>query len=593
MSLSPYRRAFNVHSSSRIIISRTTPFCQKTRPLLTQDKSVFKSFRGFGSTTALSRVGVRDIMDHNSELFEYTSGRWIYNENKRLSERYLTFHVNELMKAAATSINKPESDVKSIQKLAEGGLNKIFEISMRDGTSVLARMPYPSTLPRRLAVASEVATMDFVRAHGVPTPQILGYAINENPVGSEYILMEKLPGRPIGDAWFSLSEPQRLQVLHDIVKLESKLFGIQLPASGSIYYARDLEPDTPRVGIPEVDGQFCVGPYTALRWWFDKRENLKIDRGPHVGTLRALQAPAEKELTWIREHGKPRYPFRRQYREAFHYKKQDPMVHAELLERYLRVAPHLIPTSPELNFPVLRHPDIQPNNIFISKDYRVTSLIDWQHATALPTFLAAGIPNSFQNYGDAESRSFTPPRLPVDLDSLGEFERAQAREEFRRRQVHFFYLGFTQRFNQRHWRALEEETDLLRRRIFDHAGEPWEGVNTALQYDLVQVSQSWDKIVHLDNDGTALTCPVSFTQKEAERIDALDDSHRDADGDVEQINELLGIASDGWTLNERFESAMSKSAEIREQALASADDDPWLREMSERHWPFDNYDEDE
>ncbi|KAK1910226.1 hypothetical protein P3342_006499 [Pyrenophora teres f. teres] len=30
-----------------------------------------------------------------------------------------------------------------------------------DGTSVLARLPYPSTQPRRLAVASEVATMNF------------------------------------------------------------------------------------------------------------------------------------------------------------------------------------------------------------------------------------------------------------------------------------------------------------------------------------------------------------------------------------------------------------------------------------------------
>jgi hypothetical protein len=269
------------------------------------------------------------------------------------------------------------------------------------------------------------------------------------------------------------------------------------------------------------------------------------------------------------------------------------MVHAESLKKYLHLAPHLIPSSPELTRPVLRHPDIQPNNIFISEDYRVTSLIDWQHATALPIFLAAGIPTSFQNYGDAESRFFTPPRLPIDLESLNEFERAQAWEEFRRRHVHFFYLGFTQKFNQEHWRALEEETDLLRRRIFDHAGEPWEGLNTALLYDLVQVSQNWNKIAPLNHDGTASTCPVSFTQKEAEHIDALDDLHRDADGDVEHINELLGIASDGWTPNERFESAKSKSAEIREQALASADDEPWLREMSERHWPFDDYDEDE
>jgi hypothetical protein len=103
--------------------------------------------------------------------------------------------------------------------------------------------------------------------------------------------------------------------------------------------------------------------------------------------------------------------------------------------------------------------------------------------------------------------------------------------------------------------------------------------------DLSEVSRSWGNIAPLDNDGTAPTCPVSFTQEEAEQIDALDDLHRDADGDVEQINELLGIASDGWTPN--------KSAQIRKKALASADDDPWLRDMSERHWPFDDYDEDE
>ncbi|KAJ4994062.1 hypothetical protein SVAN01_00539 [Stagonosporopsis vannaccii] len=536
---------------------------------------------------------VRGIGHCNHDLFDYTSGRWIYNESKRLAERRLHFNTEELKKAAAESIGKHESDVKSLQKLAEGGFNRVFEITMKNGMSMLARLPYPSTLPRRLAVASEVATMDFVRAHGVPTPRVYGYATGENPVGSEYVFMEKLPGNPIGDAWFDLSEEQRNQVLYDIVKLETKLFDIQLPANGSIYYTRDLDPSSPKTHISAVDRQFCIGPYTRPRWWFGKRGDLELDRGPHVDTIRALQAPAEKELSWIREYGQPRYPFHRQHREAFQYEKQDPMVHAASLEKYLQVAPYLVPTDPGLSLPILRHPDIQPNNIFISEDYRVTGLIDWQHAAVLPTFLAAGIPNSFQNYGDEESRIFAPPRLPDDLGSLDDFQRAQAQEEHRRRQVHFFYLGFTQRLNQRHWRALEQETDLLRRRTFDHAGEPWEGLNTPLQYDLVQLTQNWDKIASPDQDGTVPACPLSFSQEDAKRIDALDDSHRDADGDMERINDHLGVASDGWTLHERFEISKSRAAEIREQALASADDDPWLREMSERHWPFDDFDEDE
>jgi aminoglycoside phosphotransferase (APT) family kinase protein len=197
-----------------------------------------------------------------------------------LAERRLPFNVNELVKAAAKSVNRSESDVKSFRKMAEGGFNRIFEIAMKDGTSVLARLPYPSTLPRRLAVASEVATMDFVRTYGMPTPRVFGYAVSENPVGSEYILMKKLSGQPIVDDWYDLSEEQRLQVLHDIVKIESKVFSIQLPASGSIYYTRDLDESTPKADIHGVAGQFCIGPYTGLRWWHGERAGLELDRGP-------------------------------------------------------------------------------------------------------------------------------------------------------------------------------------------------------------------------------------------------------------------------------------------------------------------------
>jgi hypothetical protein len=203
-----------------------------------------------------------------------------YNEQKRLAERSLQFDVEELKKVAAKSMGGHPSDVKSMQKLAEGGFNRVFELEMKDGTSVLARLPYPSTSPQRLAVASEVATMDFVRSHGIPTPRVLGYSVEENAVGSEYILMEKLPGRPIGDTWFDLSEQERLQVLHDVVQLEARLFKIKLPASGSIYYTRDLGSDTSRVLIPGAPEHFCVGPYVARRWWFGTREGLELDRGP-------------------------------------------------------------------------------------------------------------------------------------------------------------------------------------------------------------------------------------------------------------------------------------------------------------------------
>jgi len=206
-----------------------------------------------------------------------------YNEPLRLAERRLVFNVEELKKAAASSINRHEGDIKGFSKLAEGGFNRVFEITMNDNTQVLARLPYPSTYPKRYAVASEVATLDLIRSHGIPVPKVLGYsADSENPVGAEYIILEKLPGRPIGDVWYDLSEKERLKVTLQLVQLEAKLFAIDLPACGSIYYSRDLPPDTQRIIIPwqVADHELCIGPDAALKWWFEERSLLDINRGP-------------------------------------------------------------------------------------------------------------------------------------------------------------------------------------------------------------------------------------------------------------------------------------------------------------------------
>jgi Phosphotransferase enzyme family len=154
---------------------------------------------------------------------------------------------------------------------------------MKDGSEVLARLPYPSTKPNRFALASEVATPDLVRANRVPVPKILHYSADaDNPVGAGFMIMEKLPGRPIGDMWFDLSEDQRLKVISELVQTEAKLSQIDLPAYGSVYYERDLPAETPRTVIapmPNNEGLY-VGPHASLRWWYKERDSIAIDRGP-------------------------------------------------------------------------------------------------------------------------------------------------------------------------------------------------------------------------------------------------------------------------------------------------------------------------
>jgi len=154
---------------------------------------------------------------------------------------------------------------------------------MRDGSEVLARLPYPSTQPRQLAVASEVATLDLARSNGVPVPKVLNYSTNaKNPVGTEFVIMEKLSGRPIGDRWFGLSEDQRLKVISEVVQMEAKLSKVDLPAYGSIYYRHDLPADVPHTIIASTSDnkQLCVGPDVSLRWWYKERGSLHVQRGP-------------------------------------------------------------------------------------------------------------------------------------------------------------------------------------------------------------------------------------------------------------------------------------------------------------------------
>ncbi|OJJ45032.1 hypothetical protein ASPZODRAFT_153342 [Penicilliopsis zonata CBS 506.65] len=219
----------------------------------------------------------------HQNLFQYTSGRWIYNDKTIHSERERIFNIAGLKRLAAECINQNEEDVVGFRKLAEGGFNRTFLLTLRNGFQM-------SLEPKSLLVASEVATMDFLRLHGIPTPK---------------------------DIW--------------IVKLEAQLFPLQFPSCGCIYYSKDLQRETNRVVIPAQE-QFCVGPDTSLGLWYGRRLQLDVDRGPYDQAA-ALKAGASKEIAYLRQFGQPLR------REIFDYERLSHLEHIESLQKYLQIAP--------------------------------------------------------------------------------------------------------------------------------------------------------------------------------------------------------------------------------------------------------------
>ena len=158
---------------------------------------------------------------------------------------------------------------------------------MRDGFRMVARIPYPVTVPKYFAVASEVATMAALRSWGLPVPDVYGYEPTlDNEAGTEYIFMEFVRGTNLSDVWFELGEGEIVEIAEQLATLESTMMSIAFPAGGSLYYTEDLENLTARVsgpagpGITLEDKRFCVGPDTSLPVWYGRRSQLDLDRGP-------------------------------------------------------------------------------------------------------------------------------------------------------------------------------------------------------------------------------------------------------------------------------------------------------------------------
>lgn len=175
-------------------------------------------------------------------------------------------------------------------KLKEGTFHRIFEMTFRDmnfrdGFRVIARLPFSNSIPPKLSLESEVATMNFLRLNDIPVPKIYGWdASATNPVGAEYMIMEKADGEVLRDIWYSMDPAQQENLAEDIVRIEKKLFDIQLPnAFGSIYYTDAMPDRRSRMTIykDQKKTEFCIGPSIKQSWWRTGGQEIKpVDRRP-------------------------------------------------------------------------------------------------------------------------------------------------------------------------------------------------------------------------------------------------------------------------------------------------------------------------
>ncbi|KAF9479942.1 protein kinase subdomain-containing protein PKL/CAK/Fmp29 [Pholiota conissans] len=540
--------------------------------------------------TSLPTPSCLSLIDsYHNDLFNNSTGRWLYNEEKELASRYQYFDVEQLKHAACDALGSQKC--LKLNKIAEGSYNKVFRMYFEDGRTAIARIPSSNLLGNAsMITASEVATMEFMRLHdGLIVPLIYAYSKEpSNPVRSPYIIMEDIKGAPMLDDWYELrGDPVRAALFtfaNDVKRMNIPVFS----QIGSIYFKEDLSLDLQRRPLflkddyydastienfrPAVD-RFRVGPISDRLWWRTMHDDVDADRGPWNNIADMLLAAIHLEESAILK-----------YKAApalLSLTRTISLQNLTLVEELLKKAALLAPSislalqghrfaGERLAHNVAVHADLSSNNIMVPRDdgtntvdrFKRLTYIDWQGTSVLPSVLQSDIPALVQYNGNvfkipADFRKDVP--WPEGMDQLGEAEqeiiRAQHRLATRERAYRGALWPKLAPFAATHSHCIYPWITQLPTRILRGVADG----PILLRECLINFCQTWDA------EECHGPCPISFTNEEIVAHVKELNAHQQYEYNRDQIIGALDADMDGWVSNENYERAQMIVKATREQ----------------------------
>lgn len=529
-------------------------------------------------------------MASNEDLFRYTSGRWLNDEQRQQALRYQRFNVDALKSVAASSARA--NGVTDIRKLAEGRCNKVFHIQLTEGAQVIARIPTPLSGRPHLVTASEVATMEFLRNRlGLKqVPRVLSWSSRseDTPVGAEYIIMDVADGVELHSVWHQLSMKQRLRLVRQWTLFESKVIKAFSGSSGygSLYYRKDVPAEDARdVSVDgQTDQEFVLGPSTLQTGFWEDRygspEDVKLDCGPWSDVPSYLQSITQSERVWIRRFSNPPAAGGRSFVAPWEPPShlQIPQNHLRLLDQYDSIAKYFIPSDERLHRPTFTLRDSNQGNIFLSREalerdgtIEISAVIDWQHTAVLPLYLTALIPRFIEQVEPA------PGQAEEDLRKETAYLRKAYHALYQDTGLDVVWasaLSFGDKFS-------------MAQQLPSAAQFCWHGGYVKLKRLLIRAATEWDKIV-----GPGIPCPLGPETFSKEAIAQAEEEERtwmEMEDAREGIEKAVGIENDGWVRSEDYDKAVGVNEVLREAWVESL-------EKEERHglggvdpveiWPF-------
>lgn len=269
---------------------------------------------------------------------------------------------------------------------------------------------------------------------------------------------------------------------------------------------------------------------------------------------------ARREKEWITRFAKPRHPAD-PLRQSD--SQEDPKIHIQLLDKYLEMVHHLIPSDPGQNRSVLWHSDLHFGNIFV-KDNQIVSIIDWQGCSCLPVFHACRIPKFLKIQGP----------LLFDLPSATGLTPQEKEDTFQRYQLTQLQRLYISKFRESDpdvFSALSFPHALTRQQLIDFSGYTWDDDGLFLLREMIlRTGREWMELTGQPQS----SCPVVFSADElashAAEAKSWDD-RRDLFG-------ALGVPIDGWVHPEDFEAKVETMRNLVASVIDAADDKDGVRD---------------
>ncbi|KAI0897296.1 hypothetical protein F4806DRAFT_507807 [Annulohypoxylon nitens] len=306
-----------------------------------------------------------------------------------------------------------------------GGQNCHLDIEFNDSVTWIARirlndpmLPPPSIQAR--IFESEIAALEFLAGTKVPAPQVYGYALEstENPVGTSYVLMEKMAGEPLD--WNDATPEQRKKIMEQLADVYLELEAHPFQLTGS------LSSKLPGTTAGSSVNQTEVGSFAQVQCFETPERGL----GPFKTLETAYTAIIRQQMQALATHEISTLP----------------------LDNYLtflwrlKVLPDLIADSASREGPFyLKHFDDKGDHILVDEDYNITAIIDWEFASTESKELAFSSPCMMwpvgEFYDGDNDLAEAEIQFAAIFDARGREDIGDLVRQGRRWQRFLFFLG--------------------------------------------------------------------------------------------------------------------------------------------------------